>query len=107
MNRFAADCRLQYPLQLQQQLIAALGNLTLSDTTDAANLPVLLQANAFISDIMALSFSGNINPSAILDVAAAVAASPISQTGFGLHLVVMPVLEAVQQLSLFSKVSVI
>lgn len=93
-------------MQHQQQLIATLSNLTTPVSTDAASLPALLQANAFISDVTALSFSGNINPSAILDVAAAVAASPVSQTGFGLHLVVMPVLEAMQQLGRFSKVSI-
>ena len=68
-------------------------------------LPVLLQANAFISDILHLSFSDNINPGAILDLAAAVAAAPVSHTGFGLHLMVAPVVEALQQLTQLSMVS--
>ena len=94
--------RVQYPSAHQQQLIAALRDLI---STDKSTLPVLLQANAFISDIMALSFADSVNPRAILDTAAAVAASPASQTGFGMHLLVMPVVEALQQLALFSNVS--
>lgn len=95
-------CRVQYPLQHQQQLTAALRSLT---STGNSTLSSLLQAKAFISDIVALSFANSIDPSAILDVAAAVAAAPASQTGFGLHLLVMPLVEALQQLALFSKVS--
>ena len=95
-------CRVQYPSAHQQQLTSALRDLI---STDTSTLSVLLQANAFISDIIALSFADNINPRAILDTAAAVAASPVSQTGFGMHLLVMPVVEALQQLALFSNVS--
>jgi len=95
-------CRVQYPSAHQQQLTAALRDLT---STDNSTLSVLLQANAFISDIIALSFANSIDPSAILDTAAAVAASPACQTGFGMYLLVMPVVEALQQLALFSNVS--
>lgn len=95
-------CRVQYSSAHQQQLIAALRDLI---STDNSTLSVLLQANAFISDIIALSFADSINPGAILDTAAAVAASPASQTGFGMHLLVMPFVEALQQLALFSNVS--
>lgn len=95
-------CRVQYSPPHQQNLIAALSNIT---STDGDSLPVLLQANAFISDILHLSFSGNINPSAILDLAATVAAALVSHTGFGLHLMVAPVVEALQQLTQLSMVS--
>ncbi|KAL3162156.1 hypothetical protein ABBQ32_009864 [Trebouxia sp. C0010 RCD-2024] len=93
--------RVQYSPPHQQNLIAALSNIT---STDGDSLPVLLQANAFISDILHLSFSGNINPSAILDLAATVAAALVSHTGFGLHLMVAPVVEALQQLTQLSMV---
>lgn len=93
---------MQYPPPHQQQLIA-LSNITSS--IDGDSLPVLLQANAFISDILHLSFSDNIKPSAILDLAAAVAAAPVSHTGFGLHLMMAPVVEGLQQLTRFSTVS--
>ncbi len=95
-------CRVQYPFAHQQQLTSALRDLT---SIDNSTLSVLLQANALISDIIALSFADSIGPSAILDTAAAVAASPACQTGFGMHLLVMPVVEALQQLALFSNVS--
>ena len=95
-------CRVQYPSAHQQQLISALRDLTSSDNS---TLSMLLQANSFISDIIALSFADSIDPSAILDTAAAVAASPACQTGFGMYLLVMPVVEALQQLALFSSVS--
>ena len=94
-------CRVQYPMSHQTNLIAALGNIT---SNGASSLPVLLQANAFISDILHLSFSSDIDPSAVLDTAAAVAAAPASHSGFGLHLVVVPVVEALQQLTRFSMV---
>ncbi|KAL0039225.1 hypothetical protein WJX77_012027 [Trebouxia sp. C0004] len=93
--------RVQYPSAHQQQLTAALRDLT---SADNSTMSVLLQANAFISDITALSFANSIDPSAILDTAAAVAASPACQTGFGMHLLVMPIVEALQQLALFSHV---
>ncbi len=92
---------MQYPLNHQQQLTAALRDLT---STGNSSLPVLLQANAYIADIMALSFSNSIDPSSMLEVAAAVAAAPASTTGFGLHLLVTPVVEALQQLALFIRV---
>ncbi len=95
-------CRVQYPSAHQQQLISALRDLI---STDNSTLSVLLQANAFSSDMIALSFANSIDPSAILDTAAAVAASPACQTGFWMHLLVMPVVEALQQLALFSNVS--
>lgn len=95
-------CRVQYSSAHQQQLTSSLRDLI---STDNSTLSALLQANAFISDIIALSFADSINPSVILDTAAAVAASPACQTGFGMHLLVMPVVEALQQLALFSNVS--
>ena len=106
MTEYRADsctylCRVQYAPDHQQQLIAALRSLS---TTGNSSLPTLLQANALISDIMALSFSDSIDPGAILDVAAAVAAAPASESGFGLYLLVMPVVEALQQLAFASKV---
>ncbi len=97
-----SPCRVQYPSAHQQQLISALRDLT---STDNSTLSVLLQANALISDIIALSFADSIDPSAILDTAAAVAASPACQTGFGMYLLVTPVVEALQELALFSHVS--
>lgn len=95
-------CRVQYLAAHQQQLTAALRDLTSSGNS---TLSVLLQAHAFITDIIALSFADSIDPRAILDTAAAVAASPACQTGFGMYLLVMPVVEALQQLTLFSNVS--
>ncbi|KAL0033662.1 hypothetical protein WJX79_010747 [Trebouxia sp. C0005] len=91
--------RVQYSSAHQQQLTSSLRDLI---STDNSTLSALLQANAFISDIIALSSADSINPSVILDTAAAVAASPACQTGFGMHLLVMPVVEALQQLALFS-----
>lgn len=96
-------CRVQYPISHQTNLIAALSNVT---SSGAASQPVLLQANAFISDIIHLSFSSDIDPSAVLDMATAVAAAPVSHTGFGLHLMVAPVVEALQQLTRFNTVSI-
>lgn len=103
MQKADLCCRIQYPKSRQNWLIASLRNMT---STDASSLPILLQANAFILDIIHLSFSNNSNPSAILEVAAAVAVAPVSHTGFGLYLMVLPVVEALQQLILFSMVSV-
>ena len=93
--------RMQYPLGQQQQLIATLSNLT---SQGNSSLPQLLEANAFISDALALSFAGNTDPSAILDLANALAASQAAGTGFGLFLLVQPVVEALQQLVLFAEV---
>ena len=92
---------MQYPLTQQQQLVAAVANLTSQGNT---TLPLLLQANAFISDVLALSFADSIDPSAILEVADAVASSQAASTGFGLFLLVQPVVDALQQLVLFSEV---
>ena len=94
-------CRTQYPINTQQQLISVLANLSSQGNT---TLPLLLEANAFISDVLALSFAGSIDPVAILDTAAAVAASPAASTGFGLYLLVQPVVEALQQLIFFAQV---
>ena len=95
-------CRTQYPIDTQQQLISVLANLS---SQGDATLPLLLEANAFISDVLALSFAGSIDPEAILDAAAAVAASPAASTGFGVYLLVQPVAEALQQLIFFAQVS--
>ena len=84
-------------------MIATLSNIT---SDGDSSLPVLLQANAFISDILHPSLSSDIEPSAVLDMATAVAAAPVTHTGFGLHLMVAPrpVVEALQQLTRFSMV---
>lgn len=95
------SCRVRYPISYQTNLVATLTNIS---SNGASSLPVVLQANAFISDILHLSFSSDIDPSAVLDTAAAVAAAPASHTGFGLHLMVAPVVEALQQLTRFSMV---
>ena len=92
---------MQYPVKEQQQLIADLANIT---SQGNSTLTQLLGANAFISDIFALSFAGSIDPNAILDVANAVAASQAAGTGFGLYLLVQPVVDALQQLVLFAEV---
>ena len=95
-------CRVQYPSEHQQQLISNLASLTSSGNT---TLPLLLQANAFLSDIFALGLAGVVEPSSILRAVAAVAASPAAAEGFGLHLLVLPAIEALQQLSFYTYVS--
>ena len=92
---------MQYPYAQQQQLIATVANLT---SNSSSTLPQLLEANAFVSDVLALSFAGVYDPSAILNLASAVAASPAAATGFGLFLLVQPVADALQQLVLFAEV---
>lgn len=92
---------MHYPPDRQQQLTSVLANIT---SQGNSTLPLLLQANSFISDIIALSFSGTIEPDAILDVATAVAASPASSTGFGLYLLVQPVADALTQLIFLAQV---
>lgn len=94
-------CRVQYPPNHQQQLISNLATLT---SEGNATLPLLLQANAFISDVFALGLAGNIDPSSMLRAAAAVAASPAAAEGFGMHLLVLPAIEALQQLSFYTYV---
>lgn len=94
---------MHYPLERQQQLTTVLSNLT---SQGNSTLPLLLEANAFISDILALSFAGDVDSAAVLDVASAVAASPAASTGFGLYLLVQPVVEALQQLLFFTEVLV-
>ena len=95
-------CRAQYSSEHQQQLISSLASLTSSGNT---TLPLLLQANAFLSDVFALGLAGVVEPSSILRAAAAVAASPAAAQGFGLHLLVLPAIEALQQLSFYTYVS--
>ena len=92
---------MQYPLAQQQQLIGTVANLSSSGNS---TLPQLLQAHAFISDVLALSFAGNTDPSAILELGSAVATSQAASTGFGLFLLAQPVVNALQQLVLFAEV---
>lgn len=100
-HMLAWQCRVQYPAERQQQLISHLSTLT-SDGN--ATLPQLLQANAFISDVVALGFAGSVDPSSILRTATAVAAAPAAAEGFGMYLLVLPAVEALQQLSWFTYV---
>lgn len=101
-DRCSCMCRAQYPSEHQQQLISNLASLTSSGNT---TLPLLLQADAFLSDIFALGLAGVVEPSSMLRAAAAVAASPAAAQGFGLHLLVLPAIEALQQLSFYTYVS--
>ena len=86
----------------QQQLISSLATLT---SEDNSTLVYQLEANAFLSDLASLSFAGSIDPGAILRAATAVAASPAASEGFGLHLMVLPIVEALQQLAFLNQVS--
>lgn len=91
---------MQYPQAQQQQLIDTVANLSSSGNS---TLPQLLQAHAFISDVLALSFAGNTDPAAVLHLGNAVASSPAASTGFGLFLLAQPVVNALQQLLLFAE----
>lgn len=91
---------MQYPQAQQQQLIDTVANLSSSGNS---TLPQLLQAHAFISDVLALSFAGNTDPAAILHLGSAVASSQAASTGFGLFLLAQPVVNALQQLLLFAE----
>lgn len=94
-------CRMQYPEAQLQELIANLANIT---SNGSSTLPQLIAANAFISDVIALSFAGEYDASAVLNLTAAVAASPAAGSGFGLFLFVQPVVDALQQLVFFAEV---